>query len=128
MNNKYIPACLALALLFFGSCKKQLEYVPTGVLSSADLRSPTAVEGLVTAAYAAIGNGDMIGPIYSMWAYGSVRSDDAYKGGAVTGEGAKVDAMEHYNLVPPTMDIFVSPTWKNLSKSISGENLSFVGV
>ena len=89
--------------MIFSSCKKALDYTPTGVLSSADLTSPTAVEGLVTAAYAAIGNGDMIGPIYSNWAYGSVRSDDAYKGGGGTGDVGEVDAMEHYNLVTPTM-------------------------
>lgn len=128
MNNKYIPACIALALLFFGSCKKQLEYVPTGVLSSTDLKSPTAVEGLVTAAYAAIGNGDMIGPIYSMWAYGSVRSDDAYKGGGGTGDVGEVDALEHYNLVTPTMETFVSRTWKNLFKSISRANVALRAV
>ncbi|HEY1203031.1 MAG TPA: RagB/SusD family nutrient uptake outer membrane protein, partial [Niastella sp.] len=128
MNNKYIPACIALALLFFGSCKKQLDYVPTGVLSSADLKSPTAVEGLVTAAYAAIGNGDMIGPIYSMWAYGSVRSDDAYKGGGGTGDVGEVDAMEHYNLVTPTMESFVSRTWKNLFKSVSRANVALRAV
>src|ERR1044072_386842 len=128
MNNKCVPACLALALLFFGSCKKQLEYVPTGVLSSADLKSPTAVEGLVTAAYAAIGNGDMIGPIYSMWAYGSVRSDDAYKGGGGTGDVGEVDAMEHYNLVTPTMESFVSRTWKNLFKSVSRANVALRAV
>lgn len=128
MNNKYIPACIALALLFFGSCKKQLDYVPTGVLSSSDLKSPAAVEGLVTAAYASIGNGDMIGPIYSMWAYGSVRSDDAYKGGGGTGDVGEVDALEHYNLVTPTMESFVSRTWKNLFKSISRANVALRAV
>src|SRR5690242_9486972 len=124
MNNKYIPACIAWALLFFSSCKKQLDYVPTGVLSSSDLKSPTAVEGLVTAAYAAIGNGDMIGPIYSMWAYGSVRSDDAYKGGGGTGDVGEIDALEHYNLVTPTMGSFVTRTWQNLFKSISRANVA----
>src|SRR5688572_1059498 len=128
MKIKYISATIASAIVFFASCKKQLDYTPTGVLSSADLRSPTAVEGLVTAAYAAIGNGDMIGPIYSMWAYGSVRSDDAYKGGGGTGDVGEVDAMEHYNLVTPTMDIFVSRTWKNLFKSISRANVALRAV
>jgi len=128
MNKKYITACIASATLFFGSCKKQLEYTPTGVLSSADLTSPAAVEGLVTAAYAGIGNGDMIGPIYSMWAYGSVRSDDAYKGGGGTGDVGEIDAMEHYNLVTPTMDAFVSRTWKNLFKSVSRANVALRAV
>ena len=88
MKKIIITIFITLGILFFNSCKKQLDYKPTGVLSSADLASPTPdqVEGLVTAAYAGIGNGDMIGPIYSNWAYGSVRSDDAYKGGGGTGD------------------------------------------
>ncbi len=128
LKHQYITACIAGAVLFFGSCKKQLEYTPTGVLSSSALTSPTAVDGLVTAAYASIGNGDMIGPIYSMWAYGSVRSDDAYKGGGGTGDVGEVDAMEHYNLVTPTMESFVSRTWKNLFKSISRANVALRAV
>lgn len=115
-------------LIVLGSCKKALDYTPTGVLSSADLKSTAAIEGLVTAAYAAIGNGDMIGPIYSNWAYGSVRSDDAYKGGGGTGDVGEVDALEHYNLVTPSMDAFVSRTWKNLFKSISRANVALRAV
>jgi starch-binding outer membrane protein, SusD/RagB family len=128
MKNKNIIALLTTGLLLFSSCKKALEYTPTGVLSSSDLTSSTAIEGLVTAAYAAIGNGDMIGPIYSNWAYGSVRSDDAYKGGGGTGDVGDVDAMEHYNLVTPTMDWFVSRSWKNLFKSISRANVALRAV
>ena len=125
---KNIIVFISAGLLMFSSCKKQLNYTPTGVLSSTDLTSPAAVEGLVTAAYAAIGNGDMIGPIYSNWAFGSVRSDDAYKGGGGTGDVGEVDALEHYNLVTPSMDAFVSRTWKNLFKSISRANVAIRAV
>jgi starch-binding outer membrane protein, SusD/RagB family len=128
MKKRNIIAFIAAGLLIFSSCKKQLDYKPTGVLSSSDLTSPTAVEGLVTAAYAAIGNGDMIGPIYSNWAYGSVRSDDAYKGGGGTGDVGEIDAMEHYNLVTPTMGAFVTRTWQNLFKSISRANVALRAV
>ena len=128
MKNIFITTLITSALLFTGSCKKALDYNPTGVLSSTDLTTPTAIEGLVTAAYAGIGNGDMIGPIYSNWAYGSVRSDDAYKGGGGTGDVGEVDALEHYNLVTPTMDAFVSRTWKNLFKSISRANVALRAV
>lgn len=130
MKKIIITAFILPGILFLGSCKKALDYKPTGVLSSADLAAPTAtqVEGLVTAAYAAIGNGDMIGPIYSKWAYGSVRSDDAYKGGGGTGDVGEIDAMEHYNLVTPTMDAFVFRTWKNLFKSISRANVALRAV
>ena len=119
-----------VVLLMFCSCSKTLDYKPKGVLDASDLKSPDAVEGLVTAAYAAIGNGDMIGPIYSKWAYGSVRSDDAYKGGGGTGDLDEVDKMEHYNLVTPTMDGigFLPRTWKNLFKSISRANVALRAV
>ncbi|MBX2921061.1 MAG: RagB/SusD family nutrient uptake outer membrane protein [Chitinophagaceae bacterium] len=116
------------ALLLSAACKKALDYTPKGAVSSSDLTSPAAVEGLVTAAYAAIGNGDMIGHIYSKWAYGAVRSDDTYKGGGGTGDVGEIDAMEHYNLVTPTMDAFVSRTWKNLFKSISRANVALRAV
>src|SRR6478735_9365388 len=128
MKTKILIIITLSGLMILGSCKKALDYTPKGVLSSADLKSPTAVEGLVTAAYAGIGNGDMIGPIYSMWAYGSVRSDDAYKGGGGTADVGEVDALEHYNLVTPTMGIFVPRTWQNLFKSISRANVGLRAV
>ena len=128
MKNRILSIIMITGLLIVSSCKDSLDYTPTGVLSSADLTSPTAIDGLVTAAYAAIGNGDMIGPIYSMWAFGSVRSDDAYKGGGGTGDVGDVDAMEHYNLVTPTMNWFVTRTWQNLFKSISRCNVALRAV
>ncbi len=128
MKKNIIIAFITSGLLLFSSCKKVLDYTPTGVLSSSDLTSPDAIEGLVTSAYSAIGNGDMIGPIYSNWVYGSVRSDDAYKGGGGTGDVGEIDAMEHYNLVTPTMDAFVFRTWKNLFKSIGRANVALRAV
>ena len=128
MKKILLTFIIISGLLFLNSCEKQLEYVPTGILSSADLSSPTAVEGLVTAAYSAIGNGDMIGPIYSMWAYGSVRSDDSYKGGGGTGDVFEVDALEHYNTVQPTFGAFISKSWQNLFKSVSRANVALRAV
>src|SRR5664279_5435107 len=128
MKNKNIIALITAGLIIFSSCKKELDYKPTGVLSSEDLTSPTAVEGLVTAAYAAIGNGDMIGPIYSNWVYGSVHSDDAYKGGGGTGDVGEIDAIEHYNLVTPSMGNFVTRSWQNLFKSIARANVALRAV
>lgn len=121
MTKSFIKIAL-LAGVVFASCSKSLDYQPQGYLSSDDLNSATAADGLVTAAYAAIGNGDMIGPIYSNWAYGSVRSDDAYKGGGGTSDVGEVDAIEHYNLVVPTLTSFISRSWTNLYKSIGRAN------
>ncbi len=128
MKNRIIYSFLIAGLFLASSCKDSLDYTPTGVLSSSDLTSPTAIEGLVTAAYAGIGNGDMIGPIYSDWVYGSVRSDDAYKGGGGTGDVGEIDALEHYNLTTPTIGAFVTRTWQNLFKSISRCNVALRAV
>ena len=128
MKKIIITSIIASGLLVFSACKKALDYTPPGVLSSTDLTSPSAVDGLVTAAYAAIGNGDMVGPIYSNWAFGSVHSDDAYKGGGGTGDVGDVDALEHYNLVTPNMDWFVTRTWQNLFKSIARANVALRAV
>ena len=128
MKRKIFSLLFVTGLLTMNSCKDALDYTPKGVLSSSDLTSPTAVEGLVTAAYAAIGNGDMIGPIYSNWVYGSVRSDDAYKGGGGTGDVGEIDAIEHYNLVTPSINSFVTRTWQNLFKSISRCNVALRAV
>lgn len=128
MKKKILSTAFVLGLLTFSSCEDALDYTPTGVLSSSDLTSPTAIEGLVTAAYAAIGNGDMIGPIYSNWVYGSVRSDDAYKGGGGTGDVGEIDALEHYNLTTPAIGAFVTRTWQNLFKSISRANVALRAV
>ncbi len=81
------------------SCNDFLDYQSQGTkLSSDNVKSASAAESLVTAAYAGIGNDDMIGPMTSMWVYGSVRSDDAYKGGGGVSDVAEVDFYEHYNL------------------------------
>jgi starch-binding outer membrane protein, SusD/RagB family len=128
MKNKIVSTIFITGLLLSFSCKNPLDYTPAGVLSSSDLTSPTAIDGLVTAAYAAIGNGDMVGPIYSDWVYGSIRSDDAYKGGGGTADVGDADALEHYNLTQPTMGWFVTRTWQNLFKSISRVNVALRAV
>ena len=68
--------------MFFASCSEEyLEYEPEGVLSSENVATAENAESLVIAAYAGIANDEMIGPLTHQWVYGSVRSDDAYKGG-----------------------------------------------
>ncbi len=83
MKNKSIYSVLLAGVLGLTTtaCNDFLDYQPQGLLSSSSIQSVSGADGLVTAAYAGIGNDDMIGPMTSMWAYGSVRSDDAYKGG-----------------------------------------------
>ncbi|WP_375447369.1 RagB/SusD family nutrient uptake outer membrane protein [uncultured Fibrella sp.] len=123
MNNKLTSSLLvAIGLLITSSCKDYLDYQPQGLLSSENIKSASGADALVTAAYAGVGNDDMVGPMTSMWVYGSVRSDDAYKGGGGVGDVAEVDFYEHYNLTRPDMGLMHPFTWENFYKAISRAN------
>ncbi|WP_372775355.1 RagB/SusD family nutrient uptake outer membrane protein [Mangrovibacterium sp.] len=124
MNIKYLNiALIAMISLLAVSCKDYLETEPQGFISAG---SPTAegAEGLVTAAYAGIGNDDMIGPIASMWVYGSVRSDDAYKGGGGVSDVEPFNFYEQYNLTQPFQSWLAGLpyTWENYYRAISRAN------
>src|SRR3569833_2135655 len=94
-NLKYIAAillCLASA-----SCKKYLEITPQAVVSKEDLTSPANTEAMVIAAYSYLGNDYYFYPFSSMWAYGSIRSGDAYKGGGGAGDIAEYNQFEVFS-------------------------------
>lgn len=74
-----------LCLVITNSCNDVLDADPRGVLSESDVTTPQNVDGFVNAAYAAMGNDHYDTP-YSLWPYGNVRSDDAYKGGSGTND------------------------------------------
>lgn len=99
MKHIRFKILLAAIVLLSVSCKKYLDYKPQGSLTASDLSSATAVDGLATAAYAGIGNDWWDAPITSMWEYGSVRSDDAYKGGGDIGDQQQMDKYEQFYLL-----------------------------
>ena len=124
-KHKIIAVCfLSIALLT--SCNKDfLEYEPKGVLSSENVATAENAEALVVAAYAGIANDEMIGPLTHQWVYGSVRSDDAYKGGGGRGDVDVVDKYEQYNLTVADMGDWMTPrTWTNHYKAISRINFA----
>ncbi|MEJ7738641.1 MAG: RagB/SusD family nutrient uptake outer membrane protein [Chitinophagaceae bacterium] len=115
------------AILLMVSCKKFLEYEPKGTLTEDALNTPQRVDALVTAAYAAIGNDVFTGPITSMWIYGSMRSDDAYKGGGAVGDLGEYNAYEQYNLTVPTNSNSANGfpnTWRTAYAAISRANFA----
>ncbi len=122
--NKIIISYVSLLLL--GSCSSEiLEYEPTGLLSSVNVKTAENAESLVTAAYAGIGNDEMVGPITHQWIYGSVRSDDAYKGGGGRGDVDVIDRYEMYNTTIPDYGDWMTPkTWTNHYKAISRANFA----
>jgi hypothetical protein len=80
-------------------CKKYLTEQPQGYLSASGLTSATAVDGLATAAYAGIANDWWDAPITSNWEWGSVRSDDAYKGGGGLTDQGQLNVYEQFYLL-----------------------------
>jgi starch-binding outer membrane protein, SusD/RagB family len=122
--NKIVVSCMSIFLL--ASCSSEfLDYEPTGVLSSVNVATAENAEGLVTAAYAAIGNDEMVGPITHQWVYGSVRSDDAYKGGGGRGDVDVIDRYEQYNTTIADYGDWMTPkTWTNHYKAISRANFA----
>jgi hypothetical protein len=118
-----------MATVFVVGCSKDfLEYEPEGFLSVEDAATAENAEGLVVAAYAGIANDDMIGPLTHMWVFGSVRSDDAYKGGGGRSDVDIVDRYEQYNLTiadDPT-DWMAPRTWTNYYKAISRANFALL--
>ncbi len=78
---------LALAsILTFNSCQDFLEVPAYGILTEDNLTGVKQIENEVISAYAAIGNDEINRPL-SLWNYGNVRADDAYKGGNDQNDG-----------------------------------------
>jgi hypothetical protein len=124
-NIKFILTGLLLAFTLVSCSEDFLEYEPEGVLSSENVKTADNAESLVIAAYASIANDDMIGPLTNMWVYGSVRSDDSYKGGGGRGDVGEVDRYEQYYLTVPDQGELMAPrTWTNYYKAISRANFA----
>lgn len=126
INNKLILITAALCMVM-GGCKKYLDYQPQGTLTAAQVTTPDQVDGLVTAAYAGIGDDMFYGPITSMWVYGSIRSDDAYKGGGSISDNITFNDYEQYYLttaVNENTDFGYPATWATVYKAVSRVNFA----
>ena len=91
--RKYIA--IALFTTALAGCKDILDVGPRGTLNEDQISNPQQAEGLVIAAYAQLGN-DEINRSFSMYQYGNVRSDDAYKGGGGINDGDVFHFMETF--------------------------------
>lgn len=125
-NNKLFFLGIFASLLFVACSEDFLDYEPEGVLSNENVATAENAEALVVAAYAGIANDDMVGPLTHMWAFGSVRSDDSYKGGGGRGDVDIVDRYEQYNLTvaDDPLDWFGPRTWTNYYAAISRANFA----
>lgn len=76
---------VAFFTLTLGACDSFLDENPKGMLSDDQLNTGENIEKMVIAAYSGLGNDHYTEP-NSLWPYGDLRSGDAYKGGAGTGD------------------------------------------
>ncbi|NDV96867.1 RagB/SusD family nutrient uptake outer membrane protein [Dysgonomonas sp. 521] len=114
---KYIAAIFATAIIASGC---SLDETPQGILSEEQVKNPQQADGLVTAAYSSLGNDHYDTP-FSLWPYGTIRSDDAYKGG---GDINDIAAFHFYEINTGTMTDFgeADGLWFLCYKSISRAN------
>src|ERR1700722_11772099 len=128
--NKLIFAIVVLLLCFSGlfSCSKHfLNYTPNGTVTATDLTTPTAVEALVISAYASLGNDGWGNPISSMWVWGSIRSDEAFKGGGAITDQGQYNQYEQYNLI--TTDLAETDLlWNTLYAGVARANTALKGI
>jgi len=126
MKKYRIITILFVASVVSGSCKKFLAYQPQGALQASQLATPSAVEGLTTAAYAGIANDWFDAPITSLWESGSIRSDEAYKGGGGLNDNGQWNDDEQFALVNSTNngagDFGFPGTWIRAYGAISRVN------
>lgn len=94
---------VVFAIVLVTSCKDDfLDVKPTGVISDADLNTVDNAEKMVIAAYASLGNDGLLAHQFGdMWVYGSVRSDDAYKGGGSIGDQFDSHMVEVFSINTP---------------------------
>lgn len=97
MKKRIIQVIIVASSILMTSCTKTfLEYTPSGVLTSDQLNTPENLDKMVIAAYASLGNDDWSYAFTHMWIWGSVRSDDAYKGGGSVGDQGEIDLLEQF--------------------------------
>lgn len=114
---------ILLLVMSILSCSRFLDFKPKGVISSdQQLNTPAELDKMVTAAYATLSNDFFWTQMASIpWIWGSVRADDAYKGGGNTGDNFDQHIMETYNLLTPSLGQ-INDIWTYLYENIGRAN------
>ena len=123
-KSKIIISIILLSTIIV-SCKKSfLDVQPAGVLTEEALNSVQKTEELIVAAYAGLGNSTFDKPYVSDYVWGSVRSDDAYKGGGGVADQPNLNDMEQYNTLTPTVATYANNTWIVIYSAIDRINFA----
>lgn len=117
MKNINSILSVVIALFLLSACSDFLDITPKTMLDEDQAQD---IDKLVTAAYSMLGNDHYDSP-FSLWPYGNVRSDDAYKGGS--GE-ADIAAFHFYEISSNISATFGEPDvlWYNCYVAISRTN------
>jgi hypothetical protein len=107
------------------SCKDFLNAVPQGTLNQATLTNAAGVEGSLIAAYRALDctnstNSDW-GCAASNWPFGSVPSDEAYKGSEASDQPGVTD-LELYNWTTGSADDYLNTKWTAVYEGVFRSN------
>ena len=99
------------------SCSDFLEVTPNAVLDQEQVSGPEQIDKLVVAAYSMLGNDHYDAP-FSLWPWGNVRSDDAYKGGR---DESDIQDYHFYEISENMLPTFGIPDalWYNMYVAIS---------
>lgn len=100
--KRYLSFFAASALLL-GGCDF-LEVEQDGILSPEQVDRPEQIDNFVIAAYSSLGNDHYDTPL-SLWCYGNLRSDDAYKGGRGQDDQQESDFMERATNIRTTFSM-----------------------
>lgn len=102
------------------SCEDFLDKKPNSILSQNDVVGADQIDKLVIAAYSMLGNDHYTEPM-SLWPYGDVRSDDAYKGGR---DESDIQSFHFFEISENINPNFGEPDaiWYNLYVGISRTN------
>lgn len=102
INYRYFLLPIIVVLIMTG-CNDQLNIQPKGLLADDFLQEkPEYIDGFVTACYSIIPNSPYASS-FNGWIHGSIRSDDAYKGGAGSSDQQSWHDMEIFSTVVPTI-------------------------
>src|SRR5712691_5260970 len=107
------------------ACKDFLNAVPQGTLNEATLTNAAGVEGSLIAAYRALDctnstNADW-GCAASDWPFGSVPSDEAYKGSEAADQPGVTD-LELYNWTTGSADDYLNTKWTAVYEGVFRSN------
>ncbi len=128
MKRNQIFALLSCLLfsLATGCSTSFLDVTPEGVVLEDDLNTVEKTEDLIIAAYAGVGNTGWNFTWNSDYVWGSIRSDDAYKGGSGVADQGAINELEQYHLVTPAVAGYQNNTWIGVYQAISRINLALV--